>query len=153
MHSHDLGLQLVPSAQANWSEVQGGREGEERLDDALCLLEEVMVGSNKVLRSKGTVKTASGGGDKECCAQRRLSAIPSYRSTASLPSFKTGCRTCVDLRGCRVKELLYLSAWVFEMLLLISSAWWSPVRSFSCTSFRWMLKMLAITKNCSTPIL
>ena len=53
LQSIDLGMQLVPSAQANWSEVQGGREGEERVDDALCLL------------SKGTVTTASAGGDTE----------------------------------------------------------------------------------------
>ena len=76
-----------------------------------------------------------------------------YCSTASLPSLKVGCRTCVYLKGCRVGELSYLFVWVCEMLWLISSTWWSPVRSFSCTSFRWMLKMLAITKNCSTPIL
>ena len=76
-----------------------------------------------------------------------------YCSTASLPSLKVGCRTCVYLKGCRVGELSYLFAWVCEMLLLISSTWWSPVRSFSCTSFRWMLKMLAITRNCSTPML
>ena len=73
VQSQDLGMQLVPSAQANWSEVQGGREAEERVDGALCLLEEVVVGSNKVFRSNGTVRTASAGGDKECCA--KLSAI------------------------------------------------------------------------------
>ena len=125
MHSHDLGMQLVPSAQANWSEVQGGREGEERLDGALCLLEEVMVGSNKVFRSKGTVKTASTGCDKECCAQRRLSAISLNCSSACLPSLKMGCRTCVDRKGSRVGELLYLFAWVVEneMLLLLLSIW------------------------------
>ena len=92
MHSHDLGMQLVPSAQANWSAVQGGREGEERVDDALCLLEEVMFGSNMMFRSKGTVTTASASGDKECWAERRSSAISLYCS-ASLPSLKVGCRT------------------------------------------------------------
>ena len=65
LQSIDLGMQLVPSAQANWSEVQGGRDGEERVDDTLCLLEEVVVGSNKVFRSKGIVMTASAGGEKE----------------------------------------------------------------------------------------
>ena len=31
-----------------------------------------------------------------------------YCSTASLPSLKVGCRTCVYLKGCRVGELSYL---------------------------------------------
>ena len=65
MHSHDLGMQLVPSAQANCSDVQGGRVRKERMDRTRCLLGEFMFGSNKVLRSKGIVKTASAA-DKEC---------------------------------------------------------------------------------------
>ena len=95
------------------------------MDGALCLLKEVVVGSNKVIRSKGTVRTASAGGDKECWAERRSSAMSLYRSTAFPPSLKLGCRTCGYLRGARVGELLYRSAWVCEneMLLLISSTW------------------------------
>ena len=37
VHSHDLGIQLVPSAQANCSDVQGGRDRKERMDEKTTL--------------------------------------------------------------------------------------------------------------------
>ena len=143
VQSHDLGMQLVPSAQANCSDVQGGRDRKERVDGTCCLLEEFMFGSDKVLRSMGIVMTASGGGDKEC----------STISSASHPNLKGSCMIALlfwDL-WCFCEGTL--SSYMFEILLLMSSTWWSPVRSLSCTILRWMLKMFKKTKNCSIPII
>ena len=63
-------MQLAPSAQANWSSEHGGIELKERVDGRWSLLEEFVVGFEKVFRSKGTVRTASAISGKESFPKR-----------------------------------------------------------------------------------